>query len=592
MTSVLLLGYDVVTKVIPSAIDLHKMETDALEQKRQTLEEINRLEHEGALQDHGTGTGAVTSVYSAEDLASSTKAQLENYRKNLDRAHQIQIALANQRARDVTRAGGVSDQDAAYQKSLAEAIKYKKALKDLDAFEAARNKITTDAANTLKAVKNGELENLAVQLAREQRLYDKANEQLQAAVAARQKHQDAWANNKAVDPAAKAAEPQGVTDYYESLQKAQALARAAQDSQKTANTTGLDGDFQKATRDAAAAETAFSRVMDVINQLRSSGKITEGEFKLFNDQAGRSQDSLDAGTEKNAKSALQKAMEQVEAIKAAVANVQKLDIPVGLDGKPTVTDLQSIQNMVQQASRLNPVKISTALVGPDGKQLQDARKDLGLPDRPLSELNPGPSTAGSSDKKAAKATVPAEVDKNAARADVGQFLGEMQKIADKNPLKIAVNYVRSGAAFSDFTAAAQSKLSLPDIQSHADGGAISGPGTGTSDSILSRLSNGEFVVRAAATSYYGPDLLHAINSMRLPRFATGGVVGQLPAVSRAISAMPSLQPSTGSAGVSQSGSPVNLWLPGATDPITVQAPDASVKQLRDAALKHNLKFGK
>ncbi len=591
VTSVLLLGYDVVTKVIPSAIDLHKMETDALEQKRQTLEEINRLEREGAQQDHGTGTGAITSVYSAEDLASSTKKQLEDYRKNLDRAHKIQIDLANQRARDVTRAGGISDQDPEYQKYLAEAIAYKKALKALDDYEAQRLKLETSYSSQIKAIKNGQLETLAVALAREQKLYDKANEQLQAAVAARQKHQDAWANNKAVDPAAKAAEPQGVTDYYESLQKAQALARAAQDSQKTANTTGLDGDFQKATRDAAAAETAFSRVMDVINQLRSGGKITEGEFKLFNDQAGRAQDSLDAGAEKTAKSSLQAAMEKMEALKAAAAAIQKLDISVSFNDKQAIQDMESMINRIQQAAQAHPVKIPLGLVGPDGKLLQDARQAIGLPDRPTSELTPGPSTAGSSDKKAAAATVPAEVDKKAATADLNQFLNSAQQVAKANPINVPVNYVGGGDTATNL-AAARRQVGLPDIQSHADGGAISGPGTGTSDSILSRLSNGEFVVRAAATSYYGPDLLHAINQMRLPRFATGGVVGQLPAVSRAISAMPSLQASSGSAAMGQSGSPLNIWLPGAADPITVQAPESSVKQLRDAALKHNLKFGK
>jgi predicted nucleic acid-binding Zn-ribbon protein len=348
----------------------------------------------------------------------------------------------------------------------------------------------------VKAIKAGQLETLAVALAKEQKLYDKANEQLQAAVADRKKHQDAWANNKAVDPAAKAAEPQGVTDYYESLRKANELARKAATSQQTAGNTGLDSDFQKAARDASAAETAFSRVMEVINQLRTNGKITEGEFNFMNDQAGRAQDSADAGMEKTAKSTMQKAMEQIEAIKAAAAAVQKLDISVSINDQQALQDMDSMINRIQQAATAKPVKIAVELVGPDGKYRTDARSALSLADRPLSE-----------------------------------------------------------------------------IQSNAEGGAISGPGTGTSDSILSWLSNGEFVVKAAATSYYGPGLLHAINQMRLPRFAVGGAVGQLPAVSRAMSTVPSLQPGTGSAAMVQSGSPLNIWLPGATDPIAVQAPD-------------------
>ncbi|MCP2209459.1 hypothetical protein [Bradyrhizobium diazoefficiens] len=58
----------------------------------------------------------------------------------------------------------------------------------------------------------------------------------------------------------------------------------------------------------------------------------------------------------------------------------------------------------------------------------------------------------------------------------------------------------------------------------ADGGYIAGPGTGTSDSIPARLSNGEFVVRASAVAKHRP-VLEAINSDRIPRFADGGLVG-------------------------------------------------------------------
>jgi hypothetical protein len=58
----------------------------------------------------------------------------------------------------------------------------------------------------------------------------------------------------------------------------------------------------------------------------------------------------------------------------------------------------------------------------------------------------------------------------------------------------------------------------------ADGGLISGPGTGTSDSILAAVSNGEFVVRADAARENLP-LLQMINAGQVPRFASGGMVG-------------------------------------------------------------------
>lgn len=51
------------------------------------------------------------------------------------------------------------------------------------------------------------------------------------------------------------------------------------------------------------------------------------------------------------------------------------------------------------------------------------------------------------------------------------------------------------------------------FKQYADGGWVNGPGTGTSDSILARLSNGEFVMSAAAANRYGP-LLEAMNDDR------------------------------------------------------------------------------
>ena len=57
----------------------------------------------------------------------------------------------------------------------------------------------------------------------------------------------------------------------------------------------------------------------------------------------------------------------------------------------------------------------------------------------------------------------------------------------------------------------------------ASGGLVSGPGTGTSDSIPALLSNGEFVINAKSTKEFLP-LLESINSNNLQSFATGGFV--------------------------------------------------------------------
>ncbi|AGT12625.1 tape measure protein [Mycobacterium phage Whirlwind] len=64
----------------------------------------------------------------------------------------------------------------------------------------------------------------------------------------------------------------------------------------------------------------------------------------------------------------------------------------------------------------------------------------------------------------------------------------------------------------------------------AAGGILKGPGSGTSDSILARVSNGEFVLRAAAVEKYGTHFLDALNAGALgtddlPGFWLGGLIG-------------------------------------------------------------------
>ncbi|NOQ30248.1 MAG: phage tail tape measure protein [Helicobacteraceae bacterium] len=68
------------------------------------------------------------------------------------------------------------------------------------------------------------------------------------------------------------------------------------------------------------------------------------------------------------------------------------------------------------------------------------------------------------------------------------------------------------------------------VDGYATGGKVTGPGSGTSDSIMAMLSNGEYVIRAAAVQKYGLNLLDMINGLSMPsrpsfKFATGGLVG-------------------------------------------------------------------
>lgn len=89
---------------------------------------------------------------------------------------------------------------------------------------------------------------------------------------------------------------------------------------------------------------------------------------------------------------------------------------------------------------------------------------------------------------------------------------------------------KAGGGQGDLNAAPNAQNSGSDAggggqQGFRTGGMVNGPGSGTSDSISARLSNGEFVATAAAVKHYGSDFFHALNSMSLGSFASGGLVG-------------------------------------------------------------------
>ena len=86
---------------------------------------------------------------------------------------------------------------------------------------------------------------------------------------------------------------------------------------------------------------------------------------------------------------------------------------------------------------------------------------------------------------------------------------------------LGANSVPAAAALTSTTALATSLAVIPGF---ATGGYVSGAGTGTSDSIMARLSDGEFVVNAAATKR-NRALLEAINSNERVSVAGGSGAG-------------------------------------------------------------------
>lgn len=126
-----------------------------------------------------------------------------------------------------------------------------------------------------------------------------------------------------------------------------------------------------------------------------------------------------------------------------------------------------------------------------------------------------------------------EVDADISKATTA--IGELQTKLDAMPAKKVIEVeVRTTS-----TGGATGSFDIKPEGSFATGGLIRGRGTGTSDSILARLSNGEYVIRAAAVQRYGVDFFERINAM-LPKYATGGLVGNInPGRISAVTAAPS-----------------------------------------------------
>nr|WP_320132332.1 hypothetical protein [uncultured Holophaga sp.] len=123
----------------------------------------------------------------------------------------------------------------------------------------------------------------------------------------------------------------------------------------------------------------------------------------------------------------------------------------------------------------------------------------------------------------------AESISDAFRSMAQSVLQSIAQVIVKLMLLQAAEAALGGNAAGSWQATALSMFSKG-VVGAATGGEIHGPGTGTSDSILLRLSDGEFVQRAAAVRYYGPQFMHALNGLRIPRgvlpgFASGGQVG-------------------------------------------------------------------
>lgn len=117
------------------------------------------------------------------------------------------------------------------------------------------------------------------------------------------------------------------------------------------------------------------------------------------------------------------------------------------------------------------------------------------------------------------ASTPARVKTNAAaeRAEAERLRRKLEEIEGTYFASVQVSYTEKGNRYG---------IGNSGFKGHAEGGRVYGPGTGTSDDIVTRVSNGEYVVREAAARAIGYDTLDAINQAdRRPGAVTPSRIG-------------------------------------------------------------------
>lgn len=123
----------------------------------------------------------------------------------------------------------------------------------------------------------------------------------------------------------------------------------------------------------------------------------------------------------------------------------------------------------------------------------------------------------------------AELEKMLAEKNADAYMAKLANI----PRHVVVKVEQRVSTTGDKLIVGGGSKTYRQASAFSGGGHVVGPGTGTSDSILSWLSNGEYVISADKVKKYGVAHFDAYNSGRMPKFATGGHVdfSQIPTYS-------------------------------------------------------------
>ncbi|NXY93498.1 phage tail tape measure protein [Streptomyces sp. BR123] len=260
-----------------------------------------------------------------------------------------------------------------------------------------------------------------------------------------------------------------------------------------------------------AAQAAMAHAQAVAEQ---SGTIEAGNAVLEQDIAVLKRQMIAAGFSTAA----------VEELIGAYARVPvQVVTDIKAETAKAVADLQNVQGEIRKTNG-KAITID-ALTAQAEKNLRDLGFNVRrLPDgRVTVEIPTGPPTAAIN-------AIQGRINSIQGRTvGVGVYLRATASDQDANGIPDLIQAARRDGGLIGYATGGA-------IRGYPTGGAVRGPGSGTSDSILARVSNGEYVIKASSVRRYGVAMLDQLNAGRLStagytarpagRIASSGPTGQ------------------------------------------------------------------
>lgn len=358
----------------------------------------------------------------------------------------------------------------------------------------------------------------------------------QMLLAAKQSNKDLLAEEKSLNGKLKSLREERLqTEEYYKKALAKINGDSPSDAEPTyANASLLKVQARKALQagDTKGAQDAAKAATEMILAMQDAGENTYGFAGFIKELEEISSAAYDS-EEVTLQTQIDEAHSAITRIKHYAEELENLPVSVAVDDDSFEEVRAKLQGLAESAQKPlgaaprgaggsieKDLKITPALdVQKTQKIFQDGLNSF--TDRPKLAVQVDPDSLKALDVNAAGDAPPLEVETVLDEGSVAQLDGSIESVIER--LK-AMAVVPVSLDVSESGASSTGSKGLP---GYASGGRIRGPGTGTSDSVIIRASNGEYMLRAAAVQKYGTNLLDNMNGLKLPKFADGGLIGQV-----------------------------------------------------------------